>query len=309
MNQVTARTNPVSPTVTEIGEEFALDLRSGVTRGIYSPHTAKTYLASVTQFADFLTKKGMPTAIDAITREHVEAWLEHLLATRSSSTAKTRHGGLGRFFNYCVEEGELTVSPMVKVRPPRVTQKPVPVITDDELRNLLATCSGRTFADRRDNAIVRLLIDSGMRRSEIGGLRVGDLDFDMGVAVVMGKGRRYRSVPFGATTAIALKKYLRERSRHPHATAEWLWVGKVGRLGGDGIQQAVARRGVEAGIVGLHLHQFRHTFAHQHLAAGGNEGDLMVLAGWRNRAMLDRYAASAATTRARANYQAPGDRL
>jgi integrase len=79
----------------------------------------------------------------------------------------------------------------------------------------------------------------------------------------------------------------------------------------SGIGQMLTRRGAQAGVDHVHPHRFRHTFASGWLSGGGNEGDLMQLAGWKSRDMLDRYGASAAAARARDAHKrmSPGDLL
>jgi site-specific recombinase XerC len=152
---------------------------------------------------------------------------------------------------------------MARMRPPIVPEQPVPVVPDDGLRRLLATCAGKDFDARRDTALILYFLDTGARRSEAAALQLADLDFDYQVTTVLGKGRRTRELPFGRKTALALDRYLRARAVHRHADLPWLWLGQRGRLTAYGIQQVIRRRGQEAGLPGLHPHQLRHTFCHQ----------------------------------------------
>jgi integrase len=131
-----------------------------------------------------------------------------------------------------------------------------------------------------------LLLETGARRDELMSRTLGDLDQDLDVLLVLGEGRRERALPYGHKTALALDRYLRVRERHKDAHLPWLWLGLRGRLTAWGLVRMLERRGREAGLPGLHPHQFRHTFAHQWLAEGGAEVDLMRLAGWRSRAMV-----------------------
>lgn len=284
-----------------------------------SDRTAATYTISARQLEDYLTERGMPTSVPRITREHVEAFITDLMATKAPATAHNRFRGCQAFFRWLVDEGEIKASPMERMRPPKLPEAPPPVLTDAQLRKLLAACErDKSPMGRRDEAIIRTLVDSGIRRGELLGLRVDDVDMEGGLLTVTGKagrsqGPRTRHVPIGATTVRSIDRWQRSRSKRTDAREPWLWLGRKGRLQETGLAELIRSRGQEAGLkVRLHPHLFRHAYADSMLAAGMQETDLMAIAGWKSRDMVARYAAANRAQRAiqaARTLRTPADRL
>lgn len=290
---------------------FALSLASANKR----PNTIKSYLEAVTQLEAFLAAKGMPRDVEAIRREHVETFQKDQLDRLRPASAANRYRSLQQFFKWLAEEGQIKISPMANMKPPNVPIVPPPVLEDDQLNALIKACAGGSFDARRDKAIILVLLDTGVRLSELAGMRLGDVSEGRSphpwTIVVTGKGNKRRTVTLGKVASTALHWYLGVRGKHPHTHDAWLWLGLKGQLTTNGVAQMLRRRGATAGVNHLNPHRFRHTFAHRYLDAGGQEGNLMAEAGWSSRTMLSRYGASAAAQRAidaHAEFS-PADRL
>ena len=265
-----------------------------------SPQTVKSYGDGVRAFLRWCAEGGHSPALD---RDLMKAWVVAMLdGGAEPATARARQLGMRRFSAWLAEEGEIEDDPLLGLKAPKLDAKVTDSLTEDELLRLLKACKGNEFRDRRDEAIIRLMIETGMRAGEVCALTVADVDLPQGLVTVRrGKGGKGRIAPFGPQTARAIDRYLRARRSHALSDAPALWLGDRSKnLAYYGLHAALKSRAEQAGLTKFHPHLLRHTAATRWLAAGGTEGGLMAVAGWATREMIDRYTRATASERAAA---------
>jgi integrase/recombinase XerD len=259
-----------------------------------SAQTVKTYTDGVRGFLSWCARNGIEPALD---RPTVDKFVSALLdGGAEAATARSRQLAVRRFSAWLADEGEIPADRLAGMSPPKLDAKVVPVLSDDQLRAMLTACKGPRMMDKRDEALIRFMAETGARAGEVLALGTGDVNLGAGTAVVRrGKGGKARTVPFGPRTGSAIDRFIRARRHHRLAATPALWLGEGGKdFGYHGLRCALADRARLAGIGDFHPHMLRHTAADRWLSAGGSEGGLMAVAGWTRPDMLMRY------TRARA---------
>lgn len=306
MVQPVTATEPLPVDMEPFADSWLLHLRAEHR----SPQTIKLYMGVLRDLSRFLASRGMPTDPTLVSGEHLREYLVDQLARGlATKTVRSRHGFLSVFFRWMVEEGERSDNPMVRIKPPKLDEVDPPMVSDEQFAAMLKACEGRDFDDRRDMAILRLLEDTGIRRAECASLTLEHLDLREQTIIVMGKGRRERTVPFTSTTAVAIDRYLRDRARRRYAKSGALFLARTGPMSPNAIGEVVYRRARMAGLVDgnrrelVSPHMFRHRFADRWKHAGGSEEALMALGGWRNREIMQRYGRVNAASRAMDEYR------
>ncbi|MBI4346811.1 MAG: tyrosine-type recombinase/integrase [Elusimicrobia bacterium] len=254
-------------------QRFLAHLRG--TRGV-SPHTLRAYSGDLGELLKF-AGAGLPVA--SLDRSRVRAWLAELQGRGLARASVLRKASSLRSLTaYLLDQEGLASDPFLNVRLPKREKRLPRFLTESEMERLLAARSpvGGEPLRRRDRAMIELFYSAGLRRSELRGLNVGDVDFLGGVVRVMGKGSRERVVPVGDAALQALRGYLDSRAG-PGG-------GRDSRLGGqqplfanaDGARLSdagvafVVRRWTRAAaaLKSVSPHVFRHSFA-THLVSRG----------------------------------------
>jgi site-specific recombinase XerD len=214
------------------------------------------------------------------------------------------HTGLSALWTWAVREGIVERHLLRDVPRPRAETRAVEPFSQEDVKALLAVCErsaayrrpGKVLCDNerptgvRDRAMILLLLDTGIRASELCGLQLRQVDLKNRHIVVMGKGSKERQLPISAQTSKALWKYLVSERKDARLNEEVFEGHYGGPLTRDALLKVLRRLGERAGVEGCHPHRFRHTFAIQYLRNGGNTLALQASLGHTTLEMVRVYA-------------------
>jgi integrase/recombinase XerD len=285
-----------------------------------SPRTVADYENSFRKLRAFL---GDPPIAD-VTADDVRRFLASLSAVAAAPAGVARrparaigkkqklniHTGLSALWTWALAGQYVTAHVVRQVQRPK-PEKPVIVpFSQEDLRGLLAATGrrsavysrpGKRACDHarpqalRDRAILLLLLDTGMRASELCGLKLRDVDAKNRAVTVWGKGSKERRLPLGPRSAAALWKYVAD-ARKEATVNEVVFLAQDGApMTRNGLLRIIYRLGAAAGVADAHPHRFRHTFAIECLRNGMNERTLQELLGHESLEMLRVYTRIAQT--------------
>jgi len=259
------------------GEKVSLDQALALFETVYMPsrnlsaRTRAEYKTDLTQLTEFLQARGISRA-EEISLSHLQAFLAHLDARGLTGVTRRRKtASIKALFGFLAASGLIKHNPARELIPPEREYKEPRFLSTQEYRALLRACAHET----RDAAIVELILQTGIRLSEVARLTIHDIELPLrinrdpantGSIVIQGKGRKQRTLPLNYKACRAIKAWLAIRPDIPDPA---LFVTKFREpMGPRAIQRAVQKYLREAGIKHASVHSLRHTFATHHVARG-----------------------------------------
>ncbi|MDP2941242.1 MAG: tyrosine recombinase XerC [Candidatus Omnitrophota bacterium] len=246
----------------------------------YSPHTILNYKLDLRGFNKFLAGAELSKVDYLALRKYLAVLKEKGLGNR---TIARRLSSLRSFFKFLVRDGYLKNNPILALSSPKLDKHLPEFMTEEEVFKLIESVfssGGQDERSLRDRAILETFYSTGMRISELVGLKSDDIDFIGGIVKVMGKGRKERLIPIGETAMRAIRRYLEER-KNP---GSGLFLNKSGRaIGSRGVRNIVAKYLLHSGLRrGISAHTFRHSFATHLLNRGADLRTVQELLGHAN---------------------------
>ncbi len=280
-----------------------------------SPNTLHAYRETLARFLRVAEDEGFPPDPTRLEPHHLYAYLGRF----NSYSFETRHRYFREvrcFFNWLVQTGYLQESPFRSLKNVRLPQRIVRPFSQDDVAQLLACCDPGTAVGARDQAILFILLDTGIRCSELVQLSLQDLALAAGrLRVLHGKGNKQRTVSFAARCRQALVQYLQFRgddSGPLFLAASGHHALKPGvALRPNGLKQMLRRLGRKTGLPKVHAHRFRATFATWAIEQDARELDVQYLLGHSSPDMLRRYTSTYNSEQAARRHAAfsPAERL
>jgi site-specific recombinase XerD len=272
-----------------------------------SSQTIIWHRKKLTAFVAHLKAATTPVTVGELTLEDGRAFVKFLMERKTKYPEHTlRHvvqeplapqtiqgfvRSLRAFAAWLYQEGYTSDHIFKWLKPPKVPQTLIAPLNEDEIRKILATIPQDTAEGLRNYAMVLLFLDTGIRLSELVGLKISDIDFTRGQFKVFGKGAKERLVPLGYTTRHTLIRYMEHARPQPVNTADdrcFLTVsGQAITI--DAVEKLVQRLAQRARVFRLHPHLFRHTFAVRYLTNGGDVFTLQKILGHATLEMTRRY--------------------
>jgi integrase/recombinase XerC len=265
-----------------------------------SPHTLRNYVSDLAQFRSFLRERELcldgTGGVDCtkVDINVVRVFLASLTKDHKKSSIGRKLAALKSFFRYLVATKRLEKDPLLLIQTPK-QEKPLPAfLSVDDVFRLLGNIKVLKHLDIRDRAILEFFYSTGVRVSELVGLNWADVDFQLEIVRVVGKGSKERIVPFGEMAKQALKDYAAEQRKRWNVTCKGeapVFLNNRGeRITTRSVARIVEKHLREAGIaVKMGPHGLRHTFATHLLNSGADLRVIQEMLGHASLSTTQRY--------------------